>query len=91
MPLLGDLQVITTLRLAEQAGVDFVKTCTGFGGAVTFYHVALLQTAASGSMKIKAAGGIKTFAAAKILKALGADRLGTSKAMDFLRDVTMNS
>ncbi len=84
MPLLNDLQVITTLRLAEQAGVDFVKTCTGFGGAVTFYQVALLRTAASDSMKIKAAGGIKTFAAAEILKALGADRLGTSRATSFL-------
>lgn len=85
MPLLDDIQVITTLRLAELAGVDFVKTCTGFGGAVTFYQVALLRTAASDSMKIKAAGGIKTFAAAGILKALGADRLGTSKATQFLK------
>lgn len=84
MPLLNDIQVITTLRLAEQAGVDFVKTCTGFGGAVTFYQVALLRTAASDSMKIKAGGGIKTFAEAEILKALGADRLGTSRATSFL-------
>lgn len=87
MPLLDNIQVITTLRLAEQARVDFVKTCTGFGSAVTFYQVALLRTAASDSMKIKAAGGIRTFAAARILKALGADRLGTSKATQFLKPV----
>ncbi|MDO9508293.1 MAG: deoxyribose-phosphate aldolase [Thermovirgaceae bacterium] len=84
MPLINDTQVITTLRQAEQAGVDFVKTCTGFGGGVTFYHVALLRTAASDSMKVKAAGGIKTYADAEILKALGADRIGTSKAISFL-------
>ena len=91
MPLLNDLQVITTLRLAEQAGVDFVKTCTGFGGGVTFYQVALLRTAASDSMKIKAAGGIRTFAAAEIMKALGADRLGTSKATSFLKSANGES
>lgn len=85
MPLLNDLQVITTLRLAEQAGVDFVMTCASFGAAVTFYQVALLRTAASDSMKIKASGGIRTFASAEILKALGADRLGTSKATSFLK------
>ncbi len=84
MPLLDDSQAINTLRLAEQAGVDFVKTCTGFSGAVTFYQVALLRTAASDSMKIKAEGGIKTYAAAEILKALGADRIGTSMASDLL-------
>lgn len=87
IPLLNDIQAVTTLRLAEQAGVDFVKTGTGFGSAVTFYQVALLRTAASDPMKIKAAGGIRTFAAAEILKALGADRLGTSKAVDFLKGV----
>lgn len=85
MPLLNDSQAVTTLRMAEQAGVDFVKTCTGFSGGVTFYQVALLRTAASGSIKIKAAGGIKTYTAAEILHALGADRIGTSTAADFLK------
>ncbi len=83
MPLLNDTQIITTLRLAEQAGVDYVKTCTGFAGSVTYYHVALLRTAASATMKIKASAGIKTYAAAEILMGLGADRLGTSKATQF--------
>ena len=84
MPLLDDTQVITTLMKAERAGMDFVKTCTGFAGGVTFYHVALLKTAASDTIKIKASGGIRTYASAEILVALGADRLGTSKATQFL-------
>lgn len=86
MPLLNDLQVITTLRMAEQAGVDFVMTCTGFADPVTFYQVALLRTSASDSMKIKASGSIRTFASAEVLKALGADRLGTSTATSFLKN-----
>jgi len=85
MPMLNDTQAVTALMLAEQAGVDYVKTCTGFAGGVTFYHVALLKTASSDRVKIKASGGIRTYAAAEILVALGADRLGTSKATQFLR------
>ena len=84
MPILNDAQAGTALLLAEQAGVDYVKTCTGFAGGVTFYHVALLKTAASDRVRIKASGGIRTYAAAEILVALGADRLGTSKATQFL-------
>ena len=84
MPILNDAQAVTALLLAEQAGVDYVKTCTGFAGGVTFYHVALLKTAASDRVRIKASGGIRTYAAAEILVALGADRLGTSKATQFL-------
>ncbi|HPD97706.1 MAG TPA: deoxyribose-phosphate aldolase [Synergistales bacterium] len=88
MPLLNDTQIITTLRLAEQAGVDYVKTCTGFAGSVTYYHVALLRTAASATMKIKASAGIRTYAAAEILMGLGADRLGTSSATKFLEPLS---
>jgi len=84
MPILDDTQVITTLMMAERAGVDFVKTCTGFAGGVSFYHVALLKTAASDRIRIKASGGIRTYKSAEILVALGADRLGTSKATQFI-------
>jgi len=90
MPLLNDVQAVTAVMLAEQAGVDFVKTCTGFAGGVTFYHVALLRTAASDRVRIKASGGIRTYAAAEILVALGADRLGTSKATQFLGPLDRN-
>jgi len=90
MPLLNDVQAVTAVMLAEQAGVDFVKTCTGFAGGVTFYHGALLRTAASDRVRIQASGGIRTYAAAEILVALGADRLGTSKATQFLGPLDRN-
>lgn len=84
MPLLDDTRAITTLRLAEQAGINSVSTCSGFSGPVSFYHTALLRTAASDSTGIKASGGICSYGTAEIMKALGADRIGTSNAPDFL-------
>ncbi len=90
MPLLNADQAIMALMAAEQIGVDFVKTCTGFAGGVTFYHVALLRTAASGGIRIKASGGIRSYAAAEILVALGADRLGTSRATQFFGPLDRN-
>ena len=66
-------------RLAKKAGFDFVKTSTGFGsGGATVHDVKLLRKTVGPSMGVKAAGGIRTRAAAEALLAAGATRLGCS-------------
>jgi deoxyribose-phosphate aldolase len=75
-------QKLAALALCEDAGVDFIKTSTGFGSAgATIDDVKLFADHRCGTIRIKAAGGIKTLAQARALIAAGADRLGTSNAV----------
>ncbi len=64
------------------AGVDFVKTSTGFvkgGIGATVENVKLMYNTVSGrGLKVKAAGGIKSKLSALDLIASGAERIGTS-------------
>lgn len=67
------------VRLAADTGMDFVKTSTGFGvRGATVEDVIIMRKAASGSLKIKASGGIRTLKQATDLIVAGADRIGTS-------------
>ena len=61
------------------------KTSTGFStGGATFRDIALFAEKVRGRCKIKAAGGIRTREDMERFVALGADRLGTSSAIQFL-------
>ncbi len=75
-------------QLVEAAGADFVKTSTGFGPkGATVEDVKLLKQSLSERVKVKAAGGIRTWQQAHALLLAGADRLGTSSAAEILKDV----
>ena len=75
-------QKLAALALCEDAGVDFIKTSTGFGAeGATVDDVKLFADHRRGTIRIKAAGGIKTLAQAHALLTAGADRLGTSNAV----------
>jgi deoxyribose-phosphate aldolase len=75
-------QKLAALALCEEAGVDFIKTSTGFGASgATVDDVKLFADHRRGTIRIKAAGGIKTLAQARALIAAGAVRLGTSNAV----------
>lgn len=66
-------------RLAEEAGVDYVKTATGFnGGGATLHDVEIMVKTVSPRVKVKAAGGIRTFEQAVEFIQAGCSRLGTS-------------
>ncbi len=65
--------------LAVEAGVDYVKTSTGFGPAgATEEDVRLMAAAVGGRARVKAAGGIRDLAVTRALLRAGADRIGTS-------------
>lgn len=75
-------------QIVEAAGADFVKTSTGFGpSGATVEDVRLLRQSVSEKVKVKAAGGIRTWQQAKALLEAGAERLGTSSAEAILREI----
>jgi deoxyribose-phosphate aldolase len=70
---------------AAEAGLDFVKTSTGYGPrGATPGDVRLLRDAVAGRCRVKASGGIRTREQALALVAAGADRIGTSRGPDLL-------
>ena len=72
-----------------EAGADYIKTSTGFStGGATFEDVALMVEGVAGRCKVKAAGGISTVEDMEKFLALGADRLGTSRAVKLLKGET---
>ena len=71
--------------IVPEAGADFIKTSTGFStGGATFHDIELFAKHVAGRCKIKAAGGISTVEDIEKFLDLGADRLGTSRAVKLL-------
>ena len=70
------------IRMAVEAGADYIKTSTGMGpGGATMPDVLLMRSLARGQCQIKAAGGIRTLEQALAYIDAGASRLGTSRSV----------
>ena len=70
---------IALCRVVSMSGAEFIKTSTGFaGGGATVEDVRLFREHISPDMRIKAAGGIRTFEQAQAMLEAGADRIGAS-------------
>lgn len=83
--LLTEEEKIKMCDIVPEAGADFIKTSTGFStGGATFHDVELFAEHVKGRCKIKAAGGISTAEDIEKFLDLGADRLGTSRAVKLL-------
>ncbi|MGF1534026.1 MAG: deoxyribose-phosphate aldolase [Bernardetiaceae bacterium] len=86
---LTEEQVALAARLARDAGVDFVKTSTGWqkGDQQRKLHlVKQLRQWLPDYVGIKASGGIRTRAEAEQFIAAGAERIGTSAAVAMVSD-----
>ena len=79
--LLTDEEKNIACRLACEAGADFVKTSTGFSTAGATVEDVALMKAAAGGLKVKAAGGIRTYDDAVAMLNAGADRIGASASI----------
>ncbi len=78
---------ITACRLAVEAGMDYVKTSTGFNQAgATVEDELLLNQAVAGRAKVKASGGIRDWKSTRDLLEAGADRIGTSASLVILNE-----
>lgn len=85
--LLTEEEKIRLCGIVTESGADFLKTSTGFSsGGATFADVALFRRYAGKNVKIKAAGGISSFADAEKFISLGADRLGTSRLVRLAKE-----
>ncbi|MCP4723505.1 MAG: deoxyribose-phosphate aldolase [bacterium] len=74
--------------IAAEAGADFVKTSTGMSplGGVKENDVSIIRSVVKEELKIKAAGGIKTWDHVLDLLKEGVDRIGTSSAAVIMAD-----
>jgi deoxyribose-phosphate aldolase len=74
-------------HIVLDSGAAFVKTAAGFGGPpVSSEDVAALRQAVGPRFGVKAAGGIRTLAAARAMLAAGATRLGASATAAILAE-----
>jgi deoxyribose-phosphate aldolase len=73
---------ILAAEIACSAGTDFLKTSTGFSSSgATAADVALLRGVAGSRCGVKASGGIRTFADARMMLEAGANRIGASASV----------
>jgi deoxyribose-phosphate aldolase len=85
--LLNDQEKVQACRLAQEAGAAFVKTSTGFGsGGATVADVMLIRKTVGNRFGVKAAGGIRTFRDCVAMIEAGANRIGTSSAIQILKE-----
>jgi deoxyribose-phosphate aldolase len=79
-------EIALACRLASDAGLEYVKTSTGFGShGATAEHVSLMRASILPSMHVKASGGIKERSKALELVASGASRIGSSASVSLVR------
>ena len=84
--LLTEKEKIKMCEIVTKAGAEFIKTSTGFStGGATFEDVELMRKHVGANVKVKAAGGIASFADAEKFVDLGADRLGTSRLIKIMK------
>ncbi|MDR5656352.1 deoxyribose-phosphate aldolase [Halodesulfurarchaeum sp. HSR-GB] len=80
-PLLSEAEKHAAGEAAVAAGVDFLKTATGFGGGgATVEDVELLAE----YRPVKASGGIGSYEAAMAMLEAGAERIGASSGVEIL-------
>jgi deoxyribose-phosphate aldolase len=84
---LTDDEIIKCCDIYGAAGVDYVKTSTGYAEKGASIHtVNLIRTHLSDAVKIKASGGIKSFSFAKELINVGANRIGCSSSIKIVEE-----
>ncbi len=85
--LLTNEEIIKCCDLYGAAGVDFLKTSTGYAEkGATVEAVQLLRKHLADKIHIKASGGIKTYTFAKQLIDAGANRLGCSSSVKIVNE-----
>lgn len=80
-------EIVTATKICCDAGVDFVKTSTGFAPAgATVEHVKLIKSCVAPGVGIKASGRIKTKVQAIEMIQAGASRVGTSSGVKMVNE-----
>lgn len=89
--LLTDEEKVRACQLAVKAGVDFVKTSTGFStGGATISDVKLMRQTVGPDIGVKAAGGARSLEDAMAFIEAGATRIGTSAGVTIMKGEVAN-
>ena len=84
---LSDEEKVQACKLAQEAGAAFVKTSTGFGSSgATVADIILMRKTVGERFGVKAAGGIRTYKDCVAMIEAGANRIGTSSAVQILKE-----
>lgn len=84
--LLTDEEKEKACEIALAAGLDFVKTSTGFStGSATVEDVALMRKAVGDRAGVKASGGVRSLADAEAMIEAGATRIGASAGVKIVK------
>lgn len=90
--ILTDDEIIKCCDLYGAAGVDFMKTSTGYAEkGATIEAVALMRKHLADSIQIKASGGIKNYTFASALIAAGATRIGCSSSIQIVNEAGLSA
>jgi deoxyribose-phosphate aldolase len=85
--MLTDDEKVTACKLSVEAGADFVKTSTGFGGGgATVADVRLMREVVGNKVGVKASGGVRSLADARAMIEAGATRIGASSGVAIVRE-----
>ncbi len=84
--LLSREEIIIACRICKEAGVQFVKTSTGFSkGGATIEHIRLMRHVVGPELGVKASGGVRDSKFAKELIEAGATRIGASASIAIVK------
>jgi deoxyribose-phosphate aldolase len=84
--ILSDVEIVKCCEVYSRVGVDFLKTSTGYAEkGATVEAVRLMREHLPETIRIKASGGIRTYAFAQQLIDAGADRLGCSASVEIVK------
>ena len=90
--ILTDEEIITCCDIYGAAGVDFMKTSTGYAEkGATVHAVQLMRAHLASTIKIKASGGIKDYDFALQLINAGADRIGCSSSVKIAEEAALQN
>ncbi|ERM84073.1 deoxyribose-phosphate aldolase [Rhodonellum psychrophilum GCM71 = DSM 17998] len=85
---LSDAEILQACEICVDAGVDYVKTSTGFAPeGAKLRHIELMREYLPSTVGIKASGGIKNLSQAVELIKAGADRIGTSSGVEICKEL----
>jgi deoxyribose-phosphate aldolase len=80
---LTDEEIVAAAKLVADTGVDFVKTCTGFGpGRVTVHAISMINEAVGNRIRIKASGGVPNIEDGVAMMRAGASVVAMRKVLD---------
>ncbi len=84
---LDEEEIVKACEIAKDAGVDFIKTSTGFGSyGARIEDVSLMRKTVGRDVGVKASGGIKNFEDALNMLDAGANRIGASSGVEIVTD-----